>query len=433
MTELRATYRLQLGGDFGFAAARELVPYLADLGVSHVYLPPSFQARDGSTHGYDVVDPTSISNELGGEEEFFALVDAAQRRRAWGSCSTSSRTTWRPTREPVLGRPGSCARSSSTSTRRPAATGASSTSTTSRRSARRTRRCSRRRTSWRCGWCARGTSTGCGSTIRTGSPTPPATCGGCARAASSTSGWRRSSTPASRCATGRSRARSATSSSTTSAALFVDPAGEAPLTDLWVEVSGDDRRFGELAFEAKLEQARTTFAPEVERLLREAPERVAGLERALASLPVYRTYVEPWSGRVEDEDRAGRGRGRAAGLAGLQAAARGAGLGGVRHALPADDAAGDGQGRRGHGVLPLRAAAGPQRRRRRPGRGSACRCATSTAATRSGRRASRATCWSPRRTTPSARATCGRGSARWPRCRTSSRRTCRTGSPSAAR
>ena len=87
------------------------------------------------------------------------------------------------------------------------------------------------------------------------------------------------------------------------AALYVDPAGEAPLTDLWVEVSGDDRRFGELAFEAKLEQARTTFAPEVERLLREAPDRVAGLERALASLPVYRTYVEPWSGRVEDADR----------------------------------------------------------------------------------------------------------------------------------
>jgi (1->4)-alpha-D-glucan 1-alpha-D-glucosylmutase len=86
-------------------------------------------------------------------------------------------------------------------------------------------------------------------------------------------------------------------------ALFVDPAGEAPLTDLWVEVSGDDRRFADWAFEAKLEQARTTFAPEVERLSREAPERVAGLERALASLPVYRTYVEPWSGRVEEPDR----------------------------------------------------------------------------------------------------------------------------------
>ena len=86
-------------------------------------------------------------------------------------------------------------------------------------------------------------------------------------------------------------------------ALFVDPAGEAPLTDLWVELSGDDRRFGEYAFEAKLEQARTAFAPEVARLAREAPARVTGLERALASFGVYRTYVEPWSGRVEDADR----------------------------------------------------------------------------------------------------------------------------------
>ena len=56
----------------------------------------------------------------------------------------------------------------------------------------------------------------------------------------------------------------------------------------------------------------------------------------------------------------------AAGVAGARAAARGPGLGGVRHALPADDAAGDGQGRRGHGVLPLRAAAGFERRGRRP-------------------------------------------------------------------
>ena len=60
-SEFLATYRLQLGGAFGFAQARELVPYLRDLGVSHVYLPPSFQAREGSSHGYDVVDPTSIS------------------------------------------------------------------------------------------------------------------------------------------------------------------------------------------------------------------------------------------------------------------------------------------------------------------------------------------------------------------------------------
>ena len=79
MTELRATYRLQLGGDFGFAEARALVPYLRDLGVSHLYLPPSFQARAGSTHGYDVVDPTSISEELGGEREFDALARAVRQ------------------------------------------------------------------------------------------------------------------------------------------------------------------------------------------------------------------------------------------------------------------------------------------------------------------------------------------------------------------
>jgi (1->4)-alpha-D-glucan 1-alpha-D-glucosylmutase len=78
MTEPRATYRLQLGGGFGFAEARELVPYLRDLGVSHVYLPPSFQARAGSTHGYDVVDPASISNELGGSDAFFALARAVR-------------------------------------------------------------------------------------------------------------------------------------------------------------------------------------------------------------------------------------------------------------------------------------------------------------------------------------------------------------------
>ena len=78
MTAFRCTYRLQLGPGLGFAEARSLVPYLADLGVSHLYLPPSFQARAGSTHGYDVVDPTSISTELGGEEEFRALVAAAR-------------------------------------------------------------------------------------------------------------------------------------------------------------------------------------------------------------------------------------------------------------------------------------------------------------------------------------------------------------------
>jgi (1->4)-alpha-D-glucan 1-alpha-D-glucosylmutase len=75
MTELLATYRLQLGTDLDFAAARKLVPYLKDLGVSHLYLSPSFQARPGSTHGYDVIDPGRTSEELGGEEGFRALAE----------------------------------------------------------------------------------------------------------------------------------------------------------------------------------------------------------------------------------------------------------------------------------------------------------------------------------------------------------------------
>ncbi|HEY1518302.1 MAG TPA: alpha-amylase family glycosyl hydrolase, partial [Solirubrobacteraceae bacterium] len=75
--ELRATYRLQLNPEFGFAAARERVPYLRDLGVSHLYLSPSLQARPGSTHGYDVIDPGRLSDALGGAEEFSRLAGAA--------------------------------------------------------------------------------------------------------------------------------------------------------------------------------------------------------------------------------------------------------------------------------------------------------------------------------------------------------------------
>src|SRR5581483_4669550 len=72
--EFRAAYRLQLTAGFGFAAARSLIPYLRDLGVSHLYLSPSLQAREGSTHGYDVIDPDRLSDDLGGDSAFRALV-----------------------------------------------------------------------------------------------------------------------------------------------------------------------------------------------------------------------------------------------------------------------------------------------------------------------------------------------------------------------
>jgi (1->4)-alpha-D-glucan 1-alpha-D-glucosylmutase len=71
----RATYRLQFHKDFGFDQASAIVPYLARLGMSHVYASPIFTARPGSTHGYDSVDPTKINPELGGEEAFIRFSD----------------------------------------------------------------------------------------------------------------------------------------------------------------------------------------------------------------------------------------------------------------------------------------------------------------------------------------------------------------------
>ena len=68
-----STYRLQLQPGFGFSAAAASADYLADLGVTHVYLSPILQATPGSTHGYDVVDHSLVSEELGGEAAFRAM------------------------------------------------------------------------------------------------------------------------------------------------------------------------------------------------------------------------------------------------------------------------------------------------------------------------------------------------------------------------
>src|SRR2546423_7653818 len=63
-----ATYRVQLHAGFTFDDAAAITGYLARLGVSHLYCSPYLQAAPGSTHGYDVVDHSRISVELGGEE-----------------------------------------------------------------------------------------------------------------------------------------------------------------------------------------------------------------------------------------------------------------------------------------------------------------------------------------------------------------------------
>jgi (1->4)-alpha-D-glucan 1-alpha-D-glucosylmutase len=302
MTELRATYRLQLGGGFGFAQARERVPYLRDLGVSHLYLPPSFQARKGSMHGYDVVDPTSISEELGGEREFEALARAVREagmglildivpnhmatdeaNRYWSDPDLRRRyfdldeQTGRHRRffdidhlaavrqedEAVFAETHKLALA----------------------------------------LVRDGTVDG----LRIDHPDGLADPAGYLRRLRDGGArhvWvEKILDPGEHLRDWPVEGTVGYEFLNDVAALFVDPAGEAPLTALWEAISGDARPFRAWADGAKLEQAETTFAPEVDRLRREAPREVGGLERALASLPVYRTYVEPWSGTVTDEDR----------------------------------------------------------------------------------------------------------------------------------
>jgi (1->4)-alpha-D-glucan 1-alpha-D-glucosylmutase len=302
MTEPRATYRLQLAGDFGFAAARELVPYLRDLGISHVYLPPSFQARRGSMHGYDVVDPGAISAERGGEGEFMALVEAV-RDAGMGivldivpnhMAVDDANRFWT---DPELRRRFFDVDEATGRHRRffdidhlagvrqedPEVFAATHA------------------------LALRLVSEGLVDGLRIDHPdglADPAGYLARLRDGGARRVWvEKILDPGERLRDWPVAGTVGYEFLNDVAALFVDPAGEAPLTDLWEEVSGDHRRFGEHAFEAKLEQARTAFAPEVDRLRREAPRALTGLERALASLPVYRTYVEPWSGRVEDADR----------------------------------------------------------------------------------------------------------------------------------
>jgi (1->4)-alpha-D-glucan 1-alpha-D-glucosylmutase len=82
---VRATYRLQLRGEssgfgFTFADAEKLLDYLDDLGISHLYLSPVMTAVRGSSHGYDVTDPTTVSPELGGADGLARLSAAACAR-----------------------------------------------------------------------------------------------------------------------------------------------------------------------------------------------------------------------------------------------------------------------------------------------------------------------------------------------------------------
>jgi (1->4)-alpha-D-glucan 1-alpha-D-glucosylmutase len=301
MTPFRATYRLQLGGDFGFAAARRLVPYLRDLGVSHLYLPPSFQAREGSTHGYDVVDPTSISNELGGGEEFGALVDAV-REAGMGilldivpnhMAADDQNRWWADPQlrekffdvDPETGRHRrffDIDHLAGVRQEDPEVF-----ATTHQLALRLVR-------------------DGLVDGLRIDHPDGLADPAGYLRRlreGGAAHVWiEKILDPGEKLRDWPVEGTVGYEFLNDVAALFVDPAGEAPLTALWEELSGDARPFGAWADEAKLEQARTTFQPEVDRLRRVAD--YPDLEAALAALPVYRTYVEPWGAGAAEEDRA---------------------------------------------------------------------------------------------------------------------------------
>src|SRR5439155_24730606 len=71
-----STYRLQFSRNFTFLQAAELVPYLAELGISHCYASPYLRARPGSMHGYDIVDHHQLNPEIGTLEEYDKFVAA---------------------------------------------------------------------------------------------------------------------------------------------------------------------------------------------------------------------------------------------------------------------------------------------------------------------------------------------------------------------
>ncbi len=75
-----STYRIQFNSSFDFSKGREIIPYLADLGISDIYASPVLAARKGSQHGYDVIDPNRINPELGTPAQFDNLVSSARAR-----------------------------------------------------------------------------------------------------------------------------------------------------------------------------------------------------------------------------------------------------------------------------------------------------------------------------------------------------------------
>jgi (1->4)-alpha-D-glucan 1-alpha-D-glucosylmutase len=285
----RATYRLQLGEEMTFAGAAALVPYLRDLGVSHLYLSPAFAARAGSAHGYDVIDPTRLSDALGGEEGFRSLA-ATARAAGLGivldivpnhMATDDANPYWAdPERQrvffdldPATGRHRRFFDIDDLAGVRQE--DPEVFAETHRLALALVRE-------------------GLVDGLRVDHPdglADPARYLERLRDGGAEHVWvEKILDPGERLRDWPVEGTVGYEFLCDVSALFVDPAGEEPLTALWEELSGDARPFGGWAAEAKLEQARTTFAPDVDWLRRLWPG-VEGLEEALAALAVYRTYI----------------------------------------------------------------------------------------------------------------------------------------------
>ena len=293
---MRATYRLQLGPDLGFAGARGLVPYLRALGVSHLYLSPSLQARHGSTHGYDVTDPRRISEDLGGEAAFRELAGAgldvlldivpnhmaaSDENPFWADPELRERFFDIDPRTGRHRRFFSIDELAGVRVEDPEVFDVTHA------------------------LVLRLVEEGVVDGLRIDHPDGLADPGAyLARLAErgvervwvekiiepgeELPDWPVEGT------VGYEFMADATD-------LFIDPAGEGPLTALYAEITGERRDFGDLAAEAKRDEAHTTFQPEVERLqeLVDDPD----MADAVAALPVYRTYVDPSTEDVDEHDR----------------------------------------------------------------------------------------------------------------------------------
>ncbi|MGD9571896.1 MAG: malto-oligosyltrehalose synthase [Thermoleophilia bacterium] len=294
---MRATYRLQLGPHLSFDGARALVPQLARLGVSHLYLSPSLQARHGSTHGYDVVDPRRISGDLGGEEAFRALaaaglgvvLDIVPNHMAvddanpfWADGDLRARFF---DIDPATGRHRRFFSIDELAGVRVEDPEVFETTHA---------------------LVLRLVAEGVVDGLRIDHPdglADPAAYLERLRERGVRHVWvEKVLEPGEELPDWPVEGTTGYEFMADAAGLYIDPAGEAPLTALHTRLTGEGRPFAEVAQEAKRAEAHTTFTPEVERLraLVDEPE----MADAVAALPVYRTYVEPDEGAVDAHDRA---------------------------------------------------------------------------------------------------------------------------------